>query len=102
MRLIMSDELAQDEEDAEDYDMDAMEGRTRLRDDDDVTLVGGHGRPRGPDTVGEDDVVFEIGDEEADDDEVPGSAKMRRGERLSGEQERADGEREGLIGGRDQ
>ncbi|KAH8835477.1 lung seven transmembrane receptor-domain-containing protein [Flagelloscypha sp. PMI_526] len=98
VRLIMSDELAQDEEDAEDYDMEALEHRSRLRDDDEQTLVGGAGRPRGPDTVGEDDVVFEIGDD-GDDDDEPTSAKKRGALRLSGEQDRADGtgERQGLM-----
>ena len=41
-RLAMSEELAQEDEDAEDYDMEALERRTRLRDgddDDDATLV---------------------------------------------------------------
>jgi hypothetical protein len=61
----MSDELAQDEEDAEDYDLDTIERRTdaRRRDDDEVTLVGG----RGTASVNEDAVVFEIGDEDAHD-----------------------------------
>jgi hypothetical protein len=61
----MSDELAQDEEDAEDYDLDAIESRieARGRDDDEATLVGG----RGAASVNEDAVVFEIGDEDAHD-----------------------------------
>jgi len=61
----MSDELAQDDEDAEDYDLDAIERRTeaRRRDDDEVTLVGG----RGTASINEDAVVFEIGDEDAHD-----------------------------------
>lgn len=61
----MSDELAQDEEDAEDYDLDTIERRTeaRRRDDDEVTLVGG----RGAASINEDAVVFEIGDEDAHD-----------------------------------
>jgi hypothetical protein len=63
--LLMSDELAQDEEDAEDYDLEAIERRTeaRHRDDDEATLVGG----RGAASVNEDAVVFEIGDEDAQD-----------------------------------
>lgn len=63
--LLMSDELAQDEEDAEDYDLEAIEHRTeaRRRDDDEATLVGG----RGAASVNEDAVVFEIGDEDAHD-----------------------------------
>jgi len=64
-RLLMSDELAQDEEDAEDYDLDAIERRidARRRDDDEATLVGG----RGTVSMNEDAVVFEIGDEDAHD-----------------------------------
>jgi hypothetical protein len=73
----MSEELAQDEEDAEDYDLEAIERRTdaRRRDDDEATLVGG----RGAASVNEDAIVFEIGDEDAhdlsDEDE---SSKPRR------------------------
>ena len=62
----MSDELAQDEEDAEDYDLDAIERRIEVRghdDDDEATLVGG----RGAASLNEDAVVFEIGDEDAHD-----------------------------------
>jgi hypothetical protein len=94
-RLAMSDEIAQDEEDAEDYDLEALERRTRDRDDDDdATLVG----RRGPGSVAEDNVVFEIGDEDDDDDEIPGSAIKRRG---STEIDRSEeDEREGLIGQR--
>ncbi|EIW64216.1 uncharacterized protein TRAVEDRAFT_41629 [Trametes versicolor FP-101664 SS1] len=84
--------IAQDEEDAEDYDLESLEHRTDARglhetDDDAATLVG---RP-----VGDDAVVFEIGDEDgagSDDEDAP---KKRRGER-----ERLDGaehEREGLM-----
>jgi hypothetical protein len=93
----MSDEIAQDEEDAEDYDLDALEHRIRARDDDDdATLVG----RRGPDSVAEDNVVFEIGDEDGGSDEDDGmTPKKRRGERLSGEQVQAgQEEREGLMG----
>ncbi len=64
----MSDELAQDDEDAEDYDLNALERRTdsalRRREDDETTLVGGRG---GPTSMNEDSVVFEIGDEDAHD-----------------------------------
>jgi len=86
-RLAMSDELAQDEEDAEDYDMEALEHRTRAQDDDDnATLVGGR---RGRDDLAEDSVVFEIGDEDGGSDDESTAAKTptkkRRGERLSGE-----------------
>ena len=88
--LAMFDELAQDEEDAEDYDLEALERRTEARgfreDDDAATLVG-----RG---VGDDAVVFEIGDEDGagsdDDDAAP---KKRRGEQHDGDAH----EREGLM-----
>jgi len=64
----MSDELAQDEEDAEDYDLDTIERQTdsvlRRREDDEATLVGGRG---GAASMNEDSVVFEIGDEDAHD-----------------------------------
>jgi len=66
--LLMSEELAQDDEDAEDYDLDTMERQTdstlRRRDDDEATLVGGRG---GAASMNEDSVVFEIGDEDAHD-----------------------------------
>lgn len=96
----MFDELAQDEEDAEDYDMEALERRTEAndnfshhRDDDDdtATLVG-----RGPGSVMADDaVVFEIGDEDAhelSDDEDP--AKRRRNQDHGGSEAH---ELEGLM-----
>ncbi|KAI0669739.1 lung seven transmembrane receptor-domain-containing protein [Trametes maxima] len=85
--------LAQDEEDAEDYDLESLEHRTAARglhdgDDDAATLVN---RP-----VGEDAVVFEIGDEDGQgSDDEDASPKKRRGER-----EHHDGEayeREGLM-----
>jgi hypothetical protein len=87
----MSEELAQDEADAEDYDMDALEARTK--DDDDATLVGG--RPGGyglpPGDVADDGVVFEIGDEDGSDDEGKTPTRKNR-ERVSG-----DNERRGLM-----
>jgi len=92
-RLAMSDEVAQDEEDAEDYDLEAIQNRTRARenddDDDAATLVGGtRGHHSNPLTDGQ--IVFEIGDEDDDDD-----AKKRR---LSGENvEDSQGERQGLM-----
>jgi len=94
----MSDELAQDEEDAEDYDLEALENRTRARDDDDdATLVGRHG----PDSLAEDHVVFEIGDEDAgSDEEVDSPNKKRRGQNgVSEHHEGREDERVGLIGG---
>ena len=93
----MFDEIAQDEEDAEDYDLEALEHRTQARDDDDdATLVG----RRGPDSLTEDHVVFEIGDEDAGSDEEDNSHKKRRsGQKGTMEhREREDDERAGLIG----
>jgi len=92
-RLAMSDEVAQDEEDAEDYDLEAIQNRTRARenddDDDAATLVAGtRGHHSNPTIDGQ--IVFEIGDEDEDED-----AKKRR---LSGEDvEDAQGERQGLM-----
>lgn len=88
----MSDEVAQDEEDVEDYDLDAIQNRSRAREDDDddaATLVAGR-RGHHNDSVTDDQVVFEIGDEDEDED-----AKKRR---LSGENVEDDrGERQGLM-----
>lgn len=91
----MSDEIAQDENDAEDYDLESLSHRQRLRDedDDDVTLVGSrNGRPQ---SLAE-DVVFKIGDEDEDEEDT---TKKRRPERLSGENvhHHASGERQGLM-----
>jgi hypothetical protein len=93
-RLSMSDELAQDEADAEDYDLESMQHRSQMRDDDEdddaATLVGG--RPGHNNPALNDEIVFEIGDEDDDDEEA---GKKRRANRLSGENVR--GEREGLM-----
>lgn len=94
--LAMSDELAQEDEDAEDYDLEAIESRSHTRhfddEDDDATLVG----RRGPaSVVGEDAVVFEIGDQELSDDDEPKSADKRRTEQHHGD----DLERQGLMNG---
>ena len=97
----MVDELAQDEEDAEDYDMEALEARTAANDrfghnedDDAATLVG-----RGPGSVMADDaVVFEIGDEDAhelSEDEDPAKKTRRHAGQDHGESEAH--EREGLM-----
>ncbi|KAJ7070846.1 lung seven transmembrane receptor-domain-containing protein [Mycena amicta] len=88
-RLAMSDEIAQDEEDAEDYDLESMGQRARIPDEDDddtATLVGSR---RGP--VADDHVVFEIGDEDGGSDDEEEAKKRRR--RLSGEHD----ERRGLM-----
>lgn len=88
IRLSMSDELAQDEADADDYDPEALELRTRNHgpddDDDDATLVGG--RRGGAAPLPSDEVVFEIGD---DDDEGDATPKKRRSEQSP---------RDGLVG----
>lgn len=96
----MSDELAQDEEDAEDYDLEALERRTGARmsddedeDEDDRTLVSSR---RGPGSLSE-DVVFEIGDEEeqgSDDDET---GNKRRPERKMSREGGTVHERQGLM-----
>jgi hypothetical protein len=86
----MSHELAQSEEDAEDYDLDALERHEHAKDlangDGDPGTEGQIrlGEPSGARRVRDDDVVFEIGDEGSDKDE-------------------GEDERHGLIrGGRDQ
>ncbi|KAG5644624.1 hypothetical protein DXG03_008102 [Asterophora parasitica] len=94
---LAEDEIAQDEEDAEDYDLEALADRTRARDDDDnATLVASSQPGGGPGH--REDVVFEIGDEEpGSDDEDDKNAKKRR---LSGENHRGEEhERQGLING---
>lgn len=92
--LAMSDEVAQDEEDAEDYDLEAIQSRTQARDDNDeddaATLVAGRRGHHPNSSLSDDQVVFEIGDEDDDED-----AKKRR---LSGENlESVHEEREGLM-----
>jgi len=96
---MLSDELAQDEEDAEDYDLEAIQHRTRLPDEDDeddaATLVGS--RRGHPETAAGDDVVFEIGDEDEEDEEA--SKKRKAPNRLSNENyQGTDAERQGLVG----
>lgn len=95
---MLSDEIAQDEEDAEDYDLEAIQHRTRLREEDDeddaATLVGG--RQGQSVSVSRDDVVFEIGDEDDDDDD--GSKRRKAQNRLSGETNGGtDIERQALV-----
>jgi len=92
-RLAMSDEVAQDEEDAEDYDLEAIQSRTQAREDDDeddaATLVAGR-QGHHHNSLSDDQVVFQIGDEDEEED-----AKKRR---LSGENlEGVQGEHEGLM-----
>ncbi|KAJ7631174.1 lung seven transmembrane receptor-domain-containing protein [Roridomyces roridus] len=95
-RLAMSDEIAQDEEDAEDYDLESMGHRGRIPDEDDddaATLVGS----RRHEPIAEDNVVFEIGDEDGGSDDEEEAKKRRR--RLSGEPHSAEDERRGLMNG---
>ena len=99
LTLLMSDELAQDEEDAEDYDLDAIERRTeaRRRDDDEATLVGG----RGAASVNDDAVVFEIGDEDAhdlSDDDDAHKSRHTSTERTREDSDHSD-ERVGFLSG---
>lgn len=93
----MSDELAQDEEDAEDYDMDALEERGQPH------PLNADGVPEAPRTsrrrVGEDELVFEIGDDE-DDDDGRGRTPMSKRTRPSGENGREEYEQEGLMDAR--
>lgn len=94
----MSDEIAQEDEDAEDYDLEALQLRTAAREDDEITLVNNR---REPEVLAEDHVVFEIGDEDAgSEDETEGVAKKRRGERKSVDESETMDERAGLMGGR--
>ncbi|RXW19153.1 hypothetical protein EST38_g6688 [Candolleomyces aberdarensis] len=92
------------QEDAEDYDLEAIQSRSRQREDDDdddaATLVGGR---RNEPLPGE-NVVFEIGDEDEDDDDTA-AKKQRKPERLSGDNEQYrsvgghdDEERQDLMG----
>lgn len=95
----MSDEIAQDEEDAEDYDLDALESRGQPH------PLNADGIPQAPTrrrSLGEENVVFEIGEERDSDDEdrhrrTPRAGRPRRSDDLEGGQER-----EGLMssGGR--
>lgn len=91
----MFDELAQNDEDAEDYDLESLERHTDARsmldnDDDAATLVNHR--------MAQDEVVFEIGDGDedihdlSDDDERTNTKKRRTGSH-DGEAH----EREGLM-----
>jgi len=99
-RLVLSDELAQDETDAEDYDLEALERRGHANtedDEDDRTLVGQRGD--GHESISN-DVVFEIGDEDGGSDDEGGQrGKRRRMERISAENGRTE-ETEGLTSNR--
>jgi len=91
-RLAMSDEISQEDEDAEDYDLEAIQHRSVAREDDEITLVNSR---REPEALAEDHVVFEIGDEDVGSDDE-NEAKKRR--RISGDKEASeDDERQGLM-----
>lgn len=102
----MSTELAQDEDDAdgrdaEAYDLEAMEHHGHVKDEDTdggIRLHGGDGSLRTP--LGEDNVVFEIGDEDDEDHTHNKPSRQNSGNDgyLSGDD---DGhEDQGLIGGK--
>ena len=99
--LVLSDELAQDEAEAEDYDLESLEPRGRRHaedDDDDATLVGRRGD--GHETISN-DVVFEIGDEDGgSEDEDENKTKKRRTERSRNENGQLE-ERRGLVESRE-
>lgn len=95
--LAMSDEIAQEDEDAEDYDLEALQLRTSTREDDEVTLVNSR---REPEALAEDHVVFEIGDEDAGSDDENESAAKKRRDRSSADENGTTDERAGLMGGR--
>jgi hypothetical protein len=96
----MSDEIAQDEEDAEDYDMDALESRGQPH------PLNADGIPQalpGRRSLDDEDVVFEIGEERDSDDDEPHKHTQRSGRpQRSDDLEGGREEREGLIssGGR--
>lgn len=89
----MSDELAQDEEDAEDYDLEAIQIRGEQAKHEAMLGIDGMANgAHGPDegrialpTRNDGDVVFEIGDEGSDDERDDGPR-------------RSSGERNRLMG----
>lgn len=87
--LAMSEELAQDENDAaDDYEFDALQRRMGVHDEEDG-LGRAHGVQQEPIN---NDIVFEIGDQDSDDED---DSRKRAGPiRLSGDDERA-----GLMNG---
>jgi len=69
-RLAMSDELAQDEEEADDYDAVALEDRMGKDDGDEHTLVNGRRGAR--QSLDDEGIVFEIGDGQDSDSDGEG------------------------------
>ena len=97
--MVLSDELAQDETEAEDYDLESFGRRGRGHpedDDDDATLVG----RRGDETISN-DIVFEIGEEDGgSEDEDENKTKKRRTERSRRDNGQGE-ESRGLVTGRE-
>ena len=85
----MSEELAQDENAADDYEFDALQRQMGVHDDEEEAPGRTHGMRHEPTS---EQVVFEIGDQ--DSDEEDDSRKRVGNIRLSGE-----GERAGLMNG---
>lgn len=93
-RLAMSDELAQDEEEAEYYDLEAMQIRGEQAKREAMMAIDDMGRGAASPDEGrialpqdnDRDVVFEIGDEGSDEEREDGSIANRK-----------SGERRGLI-----
>jgi hypothetical protein len=91
----MSTELAQDDDEAGDYDLDTMERQIPTHDEDEMTPIPRH-------SIAEDGVVFEIGDAEGHDDSED-DQPIRKGEVENGHlkgHESDDDERKGLMGRR--
>ncbi len=99
--MVLSDELAQDEAEVEDYDLESFERRGRGHpedEDDDATLVGRRGDDH--ETVSN-DIVFEIGDEDGgSEDEDENRTKKRRMERSRRDNGQGE-ESRGLVTGRE-
>lgn len=84
----MSDELAQEEEDAEDYDLEAIQMRGERAKMEAMMGIDAMGQDtregrialRGDDADDDGDTVFEIGDEGSDDEGEGGRRKSKEGE----------------------
>lgn len=91
----MSDELAQDEEDAEDYDLDTMAPR-RVKH---VAIGDTHIIGQSRESIADDGVVFEIGDEDGADSDDEHDRRRSLGGGHSGNGNGVhDDERVGLMG----
>lgn len=78
-RLAMSEELAQDD-DAEDYDLEAMQRRGNMNPSEENLTHGGAREP-----LRQEDVVFEIGDEDDGSDREDGRRRSEREGLMSGD-----------------